>query len=559
MVTDIRGIEDIVKLCMAFDVKNVVISPGSRNAPLSITFDRYKNEINCVTISDERSAAFFAIGMIQATNKPAAVVCTSGSALLNYFPAVSEAWYRKLPLIILSADRPAQWINQCDGQTIMQTNVFGTHVKKSVSLPVVMSRDEAWLNNRLVNEALISATTLPLGPVHINIPLNEPLYGLKEASTSLPRKIMSINKTKFSEDDLLAVVPIINESKKVMMLAGQAQYNEEISNSLARIKRLNQFVILCETTSNLHLANTVNTIDRCVDGLNEMEENEFAPEVLITIGDAVVSKKIKGFLRRNKPKYHVYIGSEHQITDTYQLLTHWLNVPAFEVLPLLEKKINSNQSSYNEFWKNHYNYCESRHHEFLKECTWSDLKVFSILFEKLPWCNLHLGNSTPIRYAQLFNELKNVYSYSNRGTSGIDGSMSTAAGHAYLNKDINILITGDISFYYDSNALWNKHLKSNFKIVLINNSGGNIFRIIEGAKDENLTKNYFEAHQEMNAFYICKQFDIRYFSANNEASLKNEIEFWLNEKERPSLLEIHTNNIESPKQLKKYFEFLKAK
>lgn len=556
MVSSIKGVHELVQLCIAYGIKHVVVSPGSRNAPLSVSFDHYAKQINCCVIPDERSAAFFALGIALAKHEPVAVVCTSGSAALNYAPAVSEAFYQKIPLIVLTADRPQAWINQSDGQTIMQSNLYGNHVKKSVNLPVVQSADDAWWHNRLINEAFLSATTVPLGPVHINVPLNEPLYGLTEPEKTPVRKIEKIkNSGVFSIDAIKSINELVAKNK-VMVVAGQMLPNHEIDAMLGELASSANFVVLCESTSNLKNDAFVYTIDRVIDGMNEAEKKSFAPEVLITLGDAIVSKKVKAWIRKNAPQLHLHIGKEHDVIDTYGCLSHWIDEDVKSVLPFLLSA--NDDSTFASEWKKLNDRCEELHCAYLQQAKWSDLKAFDVLFHSIEKANYHLGNSTPIRYAQLFRLGKEIHSYSNRGTSGIDGCTSTAAGFAYVNDELNVLFTGDISFYYDSNALWNNYLKPNLKIVLINNSGGNIFRIIDGPNNNALTEKYFEAKQKTNAKMICAQYGISYFEASDEGELKAVLKNFIADKSC-SLLELFTDNINSPAELKNYFEFIKTK
>lgn len=561
-VSAIKGVNELVKLCSAHGIKHVVISPGSRNAPLSMTFDANTAIETCV-IPDERSAAFFALGISLATQKPVAILCTSGSAAYNYAPAVSEAYYQKIPLVVITADRPQAWINQGDGQTIMQQEIYGKHVLKSVNLPVIENKEDEWLYNRLANEALLTATSKIKGPVHINVPFKEPLYVRTQETAEVadsyrPRKIAGISPAEsFSSEDLNYFVQQWSAAEKVLLLVGQNPYYAWFNELVQRAIDLHNTVVMTEVTSNV-TGEVVSTIDRCIDGFTAEEKSAFAPTLLITLGDAIVSKKIKAWIRQAKPQQHWHIGHEHQAPDTYTCLTHHVPVKAESFLGEVLPEIKPAEGTYATNWKKHREKCKEKHEQFSAKAPWSDFKAFEFILKQMPSCNLHLGNSTPIRYAQLFEMRNDIEYFSNRGTSGIDGCSSTAAGVAYISKKLNILITGDVSFYYDSNAWWNNYLGGNLKIILINNKGGNIFRFIDGPDDERLTQRYFEAKQEMHAEHICRQFNLDYYKATDEKELTAEFPRFIQEAKRPALIEVFTDNIVSPQTLKDYFNFLKG-
>ncbi len=558
MISAIEGVSELVELCKLHGVKHFVVSPGSRNAPISITLEN-TNDISTYVVVDERSAAFFALGISLATNSPVVVVCTSGSAGLNYAPAIAEAYYQKIPLVVITADRPPEWINQGDGQTIMQDGMYGKHVLNSVTLPIVKDEDSSKILSQLVNELLLKANGKIKGPVHINVPFNEPLYLTKTSENKLPQKLESpIEKESILTDDLNSIIHSVNSEKKIMFIVGQSTFNTDLNSLINKISDLNQCVVLSETTSNIFGEKIISTIDRVIDGFSSSDKSNFSPDVLITFGDAVVSKKIKAWLRSIKPKEHIHVGYENFRIDTYSCLSKTIANSAVQFLAMISPNLIANDSDYSKIWISRLKTVAEKQKHFLLTIDWSDLKAFEIITTNLPPCNLHLGNSSPIRYVQLFKMNPKVRYYSNRGTSGIDGCTSTAAGFASVNNDLNVLITGDISFYYDSNALWNNYLKGNFKIILINNKGGNIFRIIDGPTDEKIIKKYFEAKHDMNAEYLCKQFGLTYATAHNENELKIALNDFLKIADKPGVLEIFTDNIKSPQILKDYFSNLKS-
>ncbi|MEO9005157.1 MAG: 2-succinyl-5-enolpyruvyl-6-hydroxy-3-cyclohexene-1-carboxylic-acid synthase, partial [Ginsengibacter sp.] len=301
-LSDKKSIQQIVLTLAELGLKNVIISPGSRNAPLTISFNQHP-QFKCISIRDERSAAFFALGMSLELKEPVVLLCTSGSATLNYAPAIVEAYYQRIPLIVITADRPPEWIGQQDGQSIDQNNIYKNYIRHSYMLDGEATDEEKlWYNMRCINEGFAIATQTDPGPVHFNVPLREPLYGLKEAETFLPKILVTdVTKKHFDESDMKDLQNIFANSKKVMILVGQESPNNELNRLLVELAQNNNTISLCETTSNIHHPEFIEHIDRCLMSFHENEVQDFMPDLLITIGGAIVSKKIKAILRKNKP------------------------------------------------------------------------------------------------------------------------------------------------------------------------------------------------------------------------------------------------------------------
>ncbi len=515
MTSDKKNISLLAELFVQHGLENIVISPGSRNAPIVISFANNKN-INSFTIVDERSAAFFALGMALKTGKTVAIACTSGSAVLNYASAISEAYYQKIPLLILTADRPEHLIDVGDGQTIRQNEVFKNYIKKSYELPLEISSEEDKLKvEKIINEALNHCQLPEAGPVHINIPFDEPLYNSVNEHTEVKAIIKKPNyKVDKSKIELLSSE--ISKSKKVMVIAGQLRPDENLKDLLSKLCGFENIVVLSETTSNLFYRGFIDTIDNIVSGLNEDEKELFAPEILISIGGQVVSKMIKKFLRNHKPIKHYHISPSGEKMDTYFSLTRSVNYNPADFFFSLLKGMQSCESNYNSLWKNRKSKIDNLKEQYLKHAEYSDFKVFESIVNHLPEDSiLHLGNSTPVRYSQLFGSKNGIIYNSNRGVSGIDGQVSTAAGYTFYSNKLNVLITGDLGFLYDSNGLMNSYLKSNFKIIVINNSGGGIFRFIPGPDTTPNLEDVFAYHHNYKSEFICKAFNVEYLKAEN--------------------------------------------
>jgi 2-succinyl-5-enolpyruvyl-6-hydroxy-3-cyclohexene-1-carboxylate synthase len=557
-----KVVQLIVEQCIESGMKHIVCSPGSRNAPLVISFDEHP-EITTYVIHDERSAAFFALGMAQQLNEPVGVVCTSGSASVNYFPAVAEAYYQCIPLVVITADRPAAWIDQGDGQTIVQDKVFGKHVRYACNFTEKQDDAEGlWYVGREMAVAFLQSNGSWKGPIHINIGLNEPLYQTVERTELEIRRISVVEgEFSFSQNQQEHFEQVLKAPKK-MVIVGQHQPDEKLLHYLSEFANDTSVVVLVENTSNLQNGRFIHCIDRTLNGITEEEIADFAPELLITVGGAVISKRIKAFLRNNKPVQHWKIGAEFPFMDTYQSLTHVFPVePSAFFKEIGQLKYDRSKSNFGSKWKQKDYLAKDKMPEFFRKVEFSDVKVFETILDYIPeGANLHMANSSVIRYCQLFDPVSSIRYWSNRGTSGIDGSTSTAAGAAWIKKDeLHVLITGDVSFFYDSNALWNKYLGSNFRIILINNQGGGIFRIIPGPSSTKQLSAYFEAQHEQEAGDICKAFDIDYRKVNSIVKVEAEMQDFYTYEEggRPKLIEITTPAHLNEEYLKAFFEAIK--
>ena len=542
----------VIASCIANGISNVVISPGSRNAPLTIGFTN-SDAIKTYSIVDERCAAFFALGMAQQLKKPVAIVCTSGSALLNYYPAIAEAFYSNIPLIVISADRPAHLIDIGDGQTIRQDSVFENHILESLSLNETLNINGSI--KEMIDETL-KISYQQKGPVHINIPFDEPLYETTDTLKSFEPQINEFEELPLEVDFLQKFANIWNASERKMVLVGANYPSELLQIQLEHLTKDPSVLVLIENTANVSHSKFINSIDKLIFPLEDDELAHFQPDILLSLGGLIVSKKIKQHLRKFQPKHHWHIDSKRAF-DTFFCLNHHFQISPelfFSQFFFLTKPL---ESDYQKFWLHKKAKRLKKHQKFIADCEFSDLKVIETVLKSVPKnTQLQVSNSSIIRYTQLFDIDKSLSVYCNRGTSGIDGSTSTAIGAATAVKQNTVFITGDLSFFYDSNALWNAYIPKNFRIVLINNSGGGIFRFIPGPKNSNVL-DYFEAPHNLTAEHLCKMYNFEYVTANNEAKLKKELNSFYSEGETPKLLEIFTPRAENDLILKAYFNNLK--
>lgn len=558
-LSDKVAVRDLVEICAEKGIRHVVISPGSRNAPLTISFNRHPN-FTCHSVVDERCAAFFAMGVAQQLKEPVILCCTSGSAALNYAPAIVEAYYQKIPLLVLTADRPQEWVDQMDGQTIRQSGIYKNYIKKSFDFPVdVDHSDDRWFAQRITNEAIELASFPEAGPIHINLPFREPLYGVKDYGEEPKPKIFSTTKTllELPEQELSNLNNEWGSYDRILVITGLLHPNKELNKALEDVSKQENVAVLTETTSNIFGEKFNRSIDRIIVGI-EGEEGDYKPDLLVTLGGAVVSKKVKAFLRNHKPESHWHINASNDNVDTYQSLTKIIPLSPEKVLPYLT---GSKESDYRDKWLKKDLSLQKVFNDFLEKVEFCDLKAFQTIFNILPKnSQVQLANSTTVRYSNLFDQpsSKGLQCYSNRGTSGIDGTVSTAVGAATATGSLCTVITGDLSFFYDSNALWISPFPSNLKIILINNKGGSIFRIIDGSSDVAELESFFEVKHNLNAENIALTFGLDYYFCVNQLGLKKNLDLAYNvNKHKASLIEVSTDNELNPSVLKSYFKKLK--
>ena len=515
--------QQILLACKAKGIRHIVLSPGSRNAPLTIGFAS-DSFFNAYSIVDERCAAFFALGLAQQLREPVVVVCTSGSALLNYYPAVSEAYYSNIPLVVISADRPASKIDIGDGQTIHQRHALALHTAYNANL----SEEEHALNYNayLLNEALNTAALKCL-PVHINAPFEEPLYQTLPAPTVSFHNEVGLKKPiLLNTEKLLQFAKDWNYPKK-MVLIGVLPTDAIAQKWLDWLEKDPSILVLTESTANVVADTFIGMIDTFLAPIEKRQLQELLrPDVLISIGGMVVSKKIKEFLRKYPPQAHYYID-EHVGYDTFFALTHHFKTNINTFLETVSPELPPVSSDY------------------------------KAILERTPTpYHIQISNSAAIRYAQLFPAKAGWQVFCNRGTSGIDGSTSTAIGASVVQSTPTLLITGDLSFFYNSNALWCNYIPKNLKIIVVNNAGGGIFRILPTDKETPFFETFQETTHSLTAKHLCAMYGFTYLCAQNQEELTKTLETFFSQYESPMLLEVFTPRELNNTILKDYFNVL---
>ncbi len=564
----LKPIINLVDILAKKGVKNALISPGSRNAPLTIALVRHPDIIT-KSISDERSAAFIALGMAQNLHQPVVLCCTSGSAAYNYAPAVAEAFFQEIPLIILTADRPKEWIHQHDGQTIYQTDIFGKHVKQSFEIGADYSHPDAvWHIERTVNHAVNLANTEPRGPVHINIPLREPFYPTENeefiSDTDVRIVELLANEQSLSKEVWADLINQFQGFDSILIAGGQQESNAELSKILHNLQEEFQVVCLGDSISNLGFE----AISKHDIFLKPENEN-LRPELLITFGNSFISKGLKSFLRKNKALEHWHLQLSDHLIDTFQSLTKIIPMKPLDFFKKLYEDLDFEQfkngdederdGEFQEEWISQDRkakvYVERFFNDKIHLEKFNEFYCIKYLIDSLPSdCQLHLANSMSVRYANYLGVLpnKNIEIFANRGTSGIDGCVSTAVGQALSTNKLVFLLVGDVAFFYDRNGLWNRYLPHNLRIILLNNHGGGIFRMIDGPSKQPELDDYFETVQSQNAERTAADAEIEYFKVVSIKDLEKYSLDFLSNQGKSKIIEIETNALVNTEIFKKF-------
>ncbi len=552
MYTDKKNILQLVALLKAHGVTKVVLCPGSRNVPIVHTLSEHPDFV-CHAMTDERSAGYFALGLALNSGRPVAVCCTSGTALLNLHPAVAEAFYQKVPLIVISADRPSAWIGQMDGQTIPQPDVFRSLVKKSVSLPEIHTDEDEWFCNRLINEALLETNHHGKGPVHINVPISEPLFNFTTKTLPEARVITRYQGLNIYDRDYNDLIDRMNKYRKRMIVVGQMNLIYLFEKRYTKLL-YKHFAWLTEHIGNQTVPGIpVKNFDTALYARSEEQMMQMAPELLITYGGHIISKRLKKFLRQHPPKEHWHVSPDGEVTDLYSSLTTVIEMDPFEFLEKIANFLENRTPEYPRIWED---YCKAVPEP---EFAYSEMSAVGTLIKSLPEASvLHLANSSVVRYAQLYAVSPTVEVCCNRGTSGIEGSLSTAVGYAVASDKLNFVAIGDLSFFYDMNALWNANIGSNLRILLLNNGGGEIFHTLPGFDVSESSQKFITAVHKTSAKGWAEERGFLYLRAENGGQLAEAMQSFTcpETAEQPVLLEVFTDKGEDTRMLKSYYHQL---
>lgn len=548
----------LAQVLKAQGVRHVVVSPGSRNAPLLLALDA-QNGLQLHVVIDERSAAFIALGMAQVRREPVALCCTSGTALLNYGPALGEAYYQGIPLVAVSADRPFWWIDQDDSQTMRQPGALSHFVKASYDIPDFCQDNTAMCtySARVVSDACLTAKSGRPGPVHINVQLDEPLTDLTPITTA-PCSVSRYQTELCVPPAVMKQMAEIASTKRILIVAGQNPPSNRINRAIAVLSHIPNVAVWTENIANLHTPDVVDCIDRTLLGLNEDEREALRPDIVISFGGALVSRMAKVFLRETPRCEHWSVGIRRgPLADPFRHLCRQIETTPEIFLPHFAHALcrTKPQSDYGALWQDAAIRGEAKHELKTDQTPWSLMRAISYILPRIPAkYNLQISNGTAIRYTQLF-DCRHVHAiYCNRGVSGIDGCTSTAVGASMVSHHPTLFITGDMSFAYDIGALGAQGLSPDLKIIVLNNRGGGIFRFIRSTSHLSNREQYFCVPPALPLQKLCEAYGIKYLYADSSAALKKTLpKLWAGSLS-PTLLEIEVDPQVSASTLSDYFK-----
>lgn len=541
-----------------------VIAPGSRSAPLTLALAD-ESRLTCRVVYDERSGGYLALGLAQQNGRPTGLVCTSGTAALNFAPAIAEAYYQQIPLLVLTADRPPEWLDQQDNQAIHQRGLYEPHCRGSFELPVDYAhRDARWHALRIVSEAIHRAQGLAPGPVHVNAPLREPLYDLPEpaspagqsrqdeATERPPKRIHRLPaRPQLTEEAWDRLTVAWNAAGPKLVLAGMHRPDEPLRAALATLGRQPDVAIVADVTANLFPAGSpLHRWDAVLGTTDPARLDSLRPDLAISFGGPIVSKHLRQLLRARAPRAHWHVHPAGDGPDTFQCLTEVAPMWPADFFTALAKRLpaapQTQEPGYAATWRNLARSAGEAVAQFLEHTVFGEFQAMAIVMQALPaGSRLQIGNSLPIRYANFIacppnTTLDRVDS--NRGVSGIDGTVSTAVGAALATDRLTTLLVGDLGFFYDRNGLWHRHVPANLRIVVFNNHGGGIFDIVEGpgSLPRALQEAYFLTPQPLTAQHTAADHGLDYFHAATAAELRAILPAYFSPLSRAAVLEIET-------------------
>ncbi|MET4076312.1 2-succinyl-5-enolpyruvyl-6-hydroxy-3-cyclohexene-1-carboxylic-acid synthase [Hymenobacter sp. UYCo722] len=584
-----QAVYNIAEICARHGITDVVLSPGSRSAPLTLAFARHP-ALTVRVVPDERAAAFIGLGIAQAQRRAVALVCTSGTAGLNYAPAVAEAFFQQIPLVIFTADRPPEWIDQLDGQTIRQHNLYGAHAKGAFEFPVDTSHPDAkWHSARIVNEAINLAQAAPAGPVQVNVPLREPFYPKAGEAIEYDEDVKIIREISLpsSNFDLVdsGVYSELKQAKRMLVVIGQQPANARLTAALTKFAAVFGAPVVSDSIANIAsptptqqgnsgayypeassllapASQLVTHQDVFLAGMSAAAKQELRPDLLITFGQSLISKSLKLFLRDAAPAQHWHIQASGPVADTFRSLTRIIRCEPEQFFSRWASAELPARETLEPWQRAETGAAAFLHSFFTAEAVLNEFSVFrAALAALLPQTALHLANSMAVRYANILGIPQNqqIEVFANRGTSGIDGCNSTAVGAALAQPARPVvLMTGDVAFFYDRNAFWHNYPTPNLRVVLFNNHGGGIFRIIDGPRQQPELEEFFETRQALTAENTARDFNLRYFPVSSFAELEAALPVFFAAETGAAILEVFTDSKTNAAFFEEYRAAVKA-
>lgn len=510
--------EIFVNELVSCGLTHAVLLPGSRNTPLTTAFAR-NSSLSVFSQIDERSGAFFALGIAKATGRPVALICTSGTAAAEFFPAVIEAYQQRTPLIVCTADRPVELLGCGANQTINQTNLYGSFARKyfDAGLPEV-SNERLNHVKSLAKRAWFEALGSNAGPVHLNFPFRKPLESNSYTDEVEESLIASLNKKSGIENNIFSGLSTSRQlkddffsglrNKNILFIAGPGSYGREFYCSLNELSLLLNAPVIADGLSGLRFsAQEQNNLLAGYEGYFRSREfiEAVKPEVLVMFGRTPTSKALEDFLSSSDAEKYL-INSYGDWLDPYSSTSGVIVIEPEEFCRQFTdhikkksgdgKETTSGSLGVMELYRKAETISLSLKKEQIEQSDFPfEGRIVTEMFSSMNEpAVIMVSNSMPARDVDYFAPLASMGHtiFNNRGASGIDGIISTALGIAAVSKRPAVLLTGDLAFYYDLNGLLaSKKYGISLTIVLVNNNGGGIFEMLPVSREEDIFNDYF--------------------------------------------------------------------
>ncbi len=534
MISSIKNVSTLIAMLKQYGIQDVVLAPGGSDIPIihMIETDSY---FTCYSVVDERSLVYFAMGISQQKKAPVACVCTSGTAVSNFLPGMTEAFYRDVPIIAITADKNQNFQGQLETQKINQIGIFGECCRKSINLPVIRNNEDQWLCERLINEALIELHHHGSGPVQINIPVEGDISSYVDGELPKCKKITLIEGT---DNELFShyIKQRLSKFEKIMILVGQdIDFSDREVACIEKFAYNYNVVIAADHQANLNCFGTINTYP-----ITEMEkkiDNKLIPSLVISLGNNIASYDLKYILRRANNVEHWQIDEAGRIRDVFHHLTTVFECNIFEFFSAIEKnQVKKARNDYYEAWK------EGLQSIIIDEIPYSSFYIAKELSKAIPENSiLHLAILNSTRLMQYFPLQKGVKTYSNLGALGIDGCLSSFMGQAVSTDQLAFCLIGDLSFFYDMNAVSICHRKNNIRIILLNNSGAGEFYFTLGKETISSIDKHIGAINRRTAKGWVESLGYKYYSVHNSEEAHKVISNLGKRTDFPVFVEVFTD------------------
>ena len=543
MYSSVKNVQILISLFKQHNIKYFVNSPGSRNTPLVHSIEN-DSDFVCFSIVDERSAAYFALGLSEALNEPVCVTCTAATATCNYAPAIKEAYERNIQLVALTADRERYELFQMKEQLINQVNMYNEFVKFAIDVPEVKNLSDEFYANRIINEALLEINHNGKGPIQINYSVVDwGNFSVNEIPKQ--RKISRIDKDKINPEKLKN---ILKNRKRIIFYVGMdITEKDELSKLLNVIEKQYNCVVLCDNYSNVSGKHFINAsvLGECI---TKKEIGNMLPDMIITMGTVFYSPIRTYFTNYSYKFEHWHISNDGMINDAFKKLTNVFECSAIDFLNAIKNEKNANDYVYFKMWNKRINEVKYDNLGF------TNFSVIRDFCKKVPKDSIvHASVLNAIRISNYFGFQDGVKCYANVGADGIDGALSTYLGEASSTNKLAFLLIGDLSFIYDLNSI-DYINKNNMRVLVINNYAGAEFYKNFGLEMIPTIDKHIAARHHTKIKNAILSKNIEYLKANNQEELDKGLNKLVEKNDKPIILEVFTDANTDANTLKNFWQ-----